>query len=135
MGVPAFALLPRNHRLAVADARGRRVNHNAQGAQQGQQRRAQLHHLLLRHRRLNAEQVQQVEHERADDRQQCRQPNLVVEVGLKLPGGVDVVVASQCRYGDTAVYDLLLTIVGSLTDAAPLQTWLEETWIPTVMQE
>ena len=58
-----------------------------------------------------------------------------VEVGLNLPGGVDVVVASQCRYGDTAVYDLLLTIVGSLTDAAPLQTWLEETWIPTVLQE
>lgn len=58
-----------------------------------------------------------------------------VEVGLNLPGGVDVVVASQCLYGDTAVYDLLLTIVGSLTDAAPLQTWLEETWIPTVMQE
>lgn len=58
-----------------------------------------------------------------------------VEVGLNLPGGVDVVVASQCRYGDAAVYDLLLTIVGSLTDAAPLQTWLEETWIPTVMQE
>lgn len=58
-----------------------------------------------------------------------------VEVGLNLPGGVDVVVAFQCRYGDMAVYDLLLTIVGSLTDAAPLQTWLEETWIPTVMQE
>lgn len=58
-----------------------------------------------------------------------------VEVGLNLPGGVDVVVASQCRYADTAVYDLLLTIVGSLTDAAPLQTWLEETWIPTMMQE
>lgn len=58
-----------------------------------------------------------------------------VEVGLNLPSGVDVVVASQCRYGDTAVYDLPLTIVGSLTDAAPLQTWLEETWIPTVMQE
>jgi len=58
-----------------------------------------------------------------------------VEVGLNLPGGVDVVVASQCRYGDTAVSDLLLTIVGSLTDAAPLQTWLEKTWIPTVMQE
>lgn len=58
-----------------------------------------------------------------------------VEVGLNLPGGVDVVVASQCRYGDTAVYDLLLTIVGSLTDAAPLQTWLEKTWIPTVLQE
>lgn len=56
-------------------------------------------------------------------------------MGLNLPGGVDVVVASQCRYGDAAVYDLLLTIVGSLTDAAPLQTWLEETWIPTVMQE
>lgn len=56
-------------------------------------------------------------------------------MGLNLPSGVDVVVASQCRYGDTAVYDLLLTIVGSLTDAAPLQTWLEETWIPTVMQE
>ena len=36
-----------------------------------------------------------------------------VEVGLNLPGSVDVVVASQCRYGDTAVYDLLLTIVGS----------------------
>ena len=44
-----------------------------------------------------------------------------VEVGLNL--------------GDTAVYDLLLTIVGSLTDAAPLQTWLEETWIPSVTQE
>lgn len=58
-----------------------------------------------------------------------------VEVGLNLPGSVDVVVASQCRYGDTAVYDLLLTIVGSLTDAAPLQTWLEETWIPSVTQE
>ena len=58
-----------------------------------------------------------------------------VEGGLKLPGGVDVVVASQCLYGDTAVYDLLLTIVGSLTDAAPLQTWLEETWIPSLMQE
>ena len=58
-----------------------------------------------------------------------------VEVGLNLPGGVDVVVASQSLYGDTAVNDLLLPIVGSLTDAAPLQTWLEETWIPTVMQE
>lgn len=54
-----------------------------------------------------------------------------VEVGLNLPGSVDVVVA----FGDTAVYDLLLTIVSSLTDAAPLQTWLEEMWIPTVMQE
>lgn len=58
-----------------------------------------------------------------------------VEVGLNLPGGVDVVVASQCLYGDTAVYDLLLTIVGSLTDAASLQTWLEETWIPSVTQK
>lgn len=58
-----------------------------------------------------------------------------VEVGLNLPGGVDVVVASQCLYGDTAVYGLLLTIVGSLTDAALLQTWLEETWIPSVTQE
>ncbi len=47
----------------------------------------------------------------------------------------DVVVASQCLYGDTAVYALLLTIVGSLTDAAPLQTWLEETWIPSVTQK
>lgn len=56
-------------------------------------------------------------------------------MGLNLPGGVDVVVASQCLYGDTAVYDLLLTIVGSLTDAALLQTWLEETWIPSVTQE
>ena len=55
-----------------------------------------------------------------------------VEVGLNLPGGVDAVVAPSAA---TAVYDLLLTIVGSLTDAAPLQTWLEETWIPTVMQE
>ena len=59
----------------------------------------------------------------------------IVEVGINLPGGVDVVVTAQCLYGDTAVYDLLLTIVASLTDAAPLQTWLEETWIPTVMQE
>lgn len=58
-----------------------------------------------------------------------------VEVGLNLPGGVDVVVASQCLYGDTAVYDLLLTIIGSLTDETPLQTWLEETWIPSVTQE
>lgn len=58
-----------------------------------------------------------------------------VEVGLNLPGNVDVVVASQCLYGDTAVYDLLLTIIGSLTDATSLQTWLEETWIPTVMQK
>ena len=56
-------------------------------------------------------------------------------VGLNLPGSVDVVVASQCRYGDTAVYDLLLTIVGLLTDAAPLQTWLEEMWIPSVTQK
>ena len=59
----------------------------------------------------------------------------IVEVGINLPGGVDVVVTAQCLYGDTAVYDLLLTIVASLTDAAPLQTWLEETWIPTVMQK
>ena len=59
----------------------------------------------------------------------------IVEVGINLPGGVDVVVTAQCLYGDTAVYDLLLTIVGSLTDAAPLQTWLEETWIPSLMQE
>lgn len=58
-----------------------------------------------------------------------------VEVGLNLPGSVDVVVASQCLCEDTAVYDLLLTIVGSLTDAAPLQTWLEKTWIPSLMQE
>lgn len=59
----------------------------------------------------------------------------IVEVGINLPGGVDVVVTAQCLYGDTAVYDLLLTIVASLTDAAPLQTWLEETWIPSLMQE
>lgn len=36
----------------------------------------------------------------------------IVEVGINLPGGVDVVVTAQCLYGDTAVYDLLLTIVG-----------------------
>ena len=56
----------------------------------------------------------------------------VVEIGLNLPDGTGVIVNSFCEYGHTEIYDVLLTIFGSLTDSAPLEAWLNEVWLPHV---
>lgn len=59
----------------------------------------------------------------------------IVELGVNLPDGTGLLIMSMCPRGETAVYDLLLTIVGSVTDETPLQTWLVETWFPSLTEE
>ena len=58
----------------------------------------------------------------------------VVEIGLNLPDGTGVIVNSFCDYGHTEIYDVLLTIFGSITDSAQLEAWLKDVWIPYVSQ-
>ena len=50
----------------------------------------------------------------------------VINVSIDLPEGNGLVLSAFCEYGSTQVYDLLVTIVGSVTDAAPLAQWLNE---------
>ncbi len=56
----------------------------------------------------------------------------VVEIGINLSDGGNVVVCTFCPYGATEVYDLLLTVVSSMTDATLLEEWLTDEWIPYV---
>ena len=63
-----------------------------------------------------------------------RMPYLdVVEVGVNLPTGDNVIICAYSSYGNTAVYDLLMTIVHSMLDAEELDAWLVDTWIPFVV--
>lgn len=54
----------------------------------------------------------------------------IVEVGVTLADGSSVIVQSTCLAGNTEIYDVLTVILSSVTDAQPLQDWLEDTWLP-----
>ena len=56
----------------------------------------------------------------------------IVETGINLPDGAGLVATAFCRYGQTEVYDLLLTVLHSVTDTALMEDWLVQTWLPTV---
>ena len=63
----------------------------------------------------------------------ARQYYDVVEVGVALPDGPDVILHATCLVGETDVYDLLLTVLSSMIDdITPVEEWLEEVWIPLV---
>ena len=51
---------------------------------------------------------------------------------MHVSGIGNVGLAAFCDYGTTEVYDLLLTIVSSMTDAALLEEWLTNEWIPYI---
>ena len=56
-----------------------------------------------------------------------------VEIAVDLPDGTGVILNVSSLYGDTEVYELLLTIFGSIADethTALLEEWLRDTWIP-----
>ena len=59
----------------------------------------------------------------------------VVEIGVNLPDGTDLIVCAYCPYGHTEVYELLLTVLGSITDTAALKDWLNGVWIPAVTKQ
>ena len=46
--------------------------------------------------------------------------------------GTGLIVCAYCPYGHTEVYELLLTVLGSITDKAALKDWLNNVWIPIV---
>ncbi len=54
----------------------------------------------------------------------------VVEVGLDLPDGTGLVACAYAPYGSTGIYELLLTVLDSVTDTAALEEWLGTVWIP-----
>ena len=65
-----------------------------------------------------------------------RMPYLdVAEIGVNLPDGSGVIVCAYCPYGRTEVYDLLLTVLGSMTDTTVLEDWLNNVWLPTVSSQ
>lgn len=60
-----------------------------------------------------------------------------VEIALNLPNGTGVILNVSSLYGDTEVYDLLLTIFSSIADEAHtalLEAWLSDIWIPFLHQ-
>ena len=59
----------------------------------------------------------------------------IVEVGVTLADGRCVIVQSTCPSGDTEIYPVLVTILGSITDTQPLQRWLDAAWLPLVKGE
>ena len=59
----------------------------------------------------------------------------VVEIGVNLPDGTGLIVCAYCPYGHTEVYELLLTVLGSITDTAALKDWLNGVWIPAVTKQ
>lgn len=59
----------------------------------------------------------------------------IVCVGVNLPDGMGILANADCPAGQTAIYDVLLCIVDSLTDAAVLQEWLENEWMPFVLAD
>lgn len=50
----------------------------------------------------------------------------LLEVGVVLPDGSDLIVMSICPSGQTEIYDLLMTVIDSMTDAELLEKWLQE---------
>jgi hypothetical protein len=57
----------------------------------------------------------------------------IVEVGISLDNGYDIVVFSLCTPGTTAIYDLLLDILGyNFIDTELVENWLNEVWYPQV---
>ena len=62
-----------------------------------------------------------------------RMPYLdVVEIGVNLPDGTGLMVCTYCSYSHTEVYELLLTVLESISDTAVLEDWLSNVWIPMV---
>ena len=62
-----------------------------------------------------------------------RMPYLdVVEIGVNLPDGTGLIVCAYCPYGHTEVYDLLITVLSSITNTTVLENWLNNVWIPIV---
>ncbi|MBQ6528221.1 MAG: hypothetical protein IJI38_06825 [Clostridia bacterium] len=62
-----------------------------------------------------------------------RMPYLdVVEIGINTADGTGIVACAYAMYGNTQIYDLLLTVLRSITDPEPLEKWLNEVWIPEV---
>lgn len=59
----------------------------------------------------------------------------IVEVGVTLADGRSVIVQSTCPSGDTEIYPVLMTILGSIADTQPLQRWLDAAWLPLVKRE
>ena len=59
----------------------------------------------------------------------------VVEIGVNLPDGTGLVVCTYCPYGHTEVYDLLLTVLSSITDTTVLEEWLNNEWIPMMTKQ
>ncbi len=58
-----------------------------------------------------------------------------VKVGVALPDGSFVIVMAACpseNSAESGVYDLLLTILNSMTDATPVENWLNDVWLPFV---
>lgn len=53
----------------------------------------------------------------------------ILEVGVTLPGGMGVIVQSTCTSGGTEIYEVLTAVLASITDAQPLEAWLNEVWL------
>ena len=59
----------------------------------------------------------------------------VVEIGANLPDGTGLIVCAYCPYGHTEVYDLLITVLSSITNTTVLENWLNNEWIPMVTKQ
>lgn len=59
----------------------------------------------------------------------------IVCVGLNLPDGTGIIANADCCYGQTGIYDVLLSIVASMADAEPLKVWLDEEWLPEITEK
>ena len=56
-----------------------------------------------------------------------------VQAGVNLPDGGNVVLTAHTYHGRTAVYQVFLTILSSLTEEASLvEEWLTNEWIPYI---
>lgn len=54
----------------------------------------------------------------------------ILEVGVALPDGRSIIVQSTFPDGDAGIYDVLLTILASITDATPLADWMTRIGLP-----
>jgi len=57
----------------------------------------------------------------------------IVELGINLPDDIGLIVNATAEYGNTEIYDVLLTIIESVTDVELLKDWLTNEWIPYVL--
>ncbi len=55
-----------------------------------------------------------------------------VQAGVNLPDGGNVVLTAHTYHGRTAVYQVFLTILSSLTDTTLVEEWLTNEWIPYI---